>query len=53
MGGDTWAAYQYWIDNSMDLILEGNYRFSATNGTCEYESKGRTRVNITDYYSVP
>merc|ERR1711957_634495 len=53
MGGDTWAAYQYWLDQENFLILESNYRYEAVNVTCDYDSKGKTRVQIDNYYSVP
>ena len=53
MGGDTWAAYQYWMDQENFLILESDYRYKADNGTCDYDGKGKTRVQIDTYYSVP
>lgn len=43
-GGESWAAFGYYIDNNHTLALERSWRYSASNGTCTYNSTGRTSI---------
>jgi len=52
-GGDYDASFAWAGNNSINLVLESNYRYEMANGTCEYDSKGKTRVTVTGYTDIP
>ena len=53
MGGDYDASFSWAGNNSIYLVLESNYRYEMANGTCEYDSKGKTRVQVESYTDIP
>jgi len=52
-GGDYDASFSWAGNNSKSLILEENWRYLMANGTCEYDSKGKTNIQVESYTDVP
>jgi len=52
-GGDYDASFSWAGNNSINFVLENDYKYKMVEGTCEYESKDQTRVQVTSYTDVP
>ena len=52
-GGDYDASFAWAGNNSIYLVLEADMRYTMNNGTCNYESSGKTRVQVESYTDIP
>jgi KDEL-tailed cysteine endopeptidase len=52
-GGDNDAAWAWAGNNSISLVLETDMRYQMANGICDYDSRGKTRVQVQSYTDIP
>jgi len=51
-GGDYDASFSWAGNNSINFVLENDYKYQMKDGTCEYESKDQTRIQVVSYTDV-
>jgi hypothetical protein len=41
------------MQNDVNIVLEGDWKYEMGEGTCDYESRDQSKIYVKGYYDVP